>query len=124
VDEGTQLLFTATASDADGGVLTFSLDPGAPAGAAINPTTGVFSWTPTEADGGSARNVTIRVTDSASASDFETITITVREANAAPVLGAIGNKTVDEGAQLSFTATASDADGGALTFSLDPGAPV
>src|SRR6185503_20676420 len=103
-DAGVPLSFTATATDVGGGALTFSLDPGAPAGATINPTTGVFSWTPTQADGGSARTVTIRVTDNNSASDFETITITVREANAAPVLGAIGNKAVDEGAQLSFTA--------------------
>jgi hypothetical protein len=124
VDEGVQLSFTAAASDADGGALTFTLDAGAPAGATINPTTGVFSWTPGESYGGSAIAATIRVTDSASASDFETVTITVREANIAPVLATIGNKTVDEGVQLSFTATATDADGGALTFSLDAGAPV
>ena len=42
--------FTATATDADptAQTLTFSLDPGAPAGASLT-TNGVFTWTPTEA---------------------------------------------------------------------------
>ena len=45
--------------------------------------------------------------------------------NLAPVLGAIGNKTVYLGQTLTFTATATDADVPAqqLTFSLDAGAP-
>jgi hypothetical protein len=42
--------------------------------------------------------------------DCATITVTVNEVNAAPVLGAIGNKSVDEGSLLTFTATASDSD--------------
>jgi len=52
VDEETLLAFTATASDADlpAQSLTFSLS-GAPAGASIDPITGVFNWTPTEAQG-------------------------------------------------------------------------
>ena len=45
-------------------------------------------------------------------------------ANSPPVLGAIGNKTVNELQTLSFTATATDADAGqTLTFLLDAGAP-
>jgi len=58
------------------------------------------------------------------ASDSETITITVSEVNTAPVLGVIGNASVDEQVTLSFTATASDADlpAQSLTFSLS-GAP-
>jgi hypothetical protein len=45
--------------------------------------------------------------------------------NAAPVLGAIGNKTIHQGQTLTFTATATDTDvpSQTLTFSLDPGAP-
>lgn len=45
--------------------------------------------------------------------------------NAAPVLGSIGNKSVNEGALLSFTATATDADvpGQTLTFTLDATPP-
>ncbi len=47
-DQGRLLKFTATATPAPGsaGPLVFSLDPGAPAGASINPATGAFTWTP------------------------------------------------------------------------------
>ncbi|MBP7694662.1 MAG: tandem-95 repeat protein, partial [Anaerolineales bacterium] len=104
-----------------------SLDAGAPAGAAINPTTGAFTWTPAEADGPGAFAITIRVTDDGAPAldDFETITVNVAEVNAAPVLAAIGNQSVNEGAALTFTASATDADlpANTLTFSLDAGAP-
>jgi hypothetical protein len=71
--------------------------------------------------------VTVRVTDNGVPvrDDFETITVTVNEVNQAPVLGAIGNRSVDEMAELTFTATATDPDVPAndLGFSLDTGAP-
>ena len=128
VDEGTELSFTATATDTDAGdTLTFNLETGAPSGASIDPTTGVFSWTPTEDQGPGSFDVTVRVTDDGSPNRFdeETITITVNEVNVAPVLGAIGDRTVQENTELSFTATATDADlpANTLTFSLDAGAP-
>jgi hypothetical protein len=48
VTEGQLLTFTATATDADAGqTLTFSLINLIPTGAAIDPSTGVFTWTPT-----------------------------------------------------------------------------
>src|SRR5207248_2933094 len=85
VDEGDALTFTAAATDADLPIntLTFSLDLGAPAGATIDPTTGVFSWTPTEAQGPGIYSVTIRVSDNGSPSldDAETISISVGEVN-------------------------------------------
>jgi uncharacterized repeat protein (TIGR03803 family) len=47
------------------------------------------------------------------------VSITVTPVNDAPVLAAIGNKTVAKGATLSFTATATDVDAGQTkTFSL------
>jgi PKD repeat protein len=129
VAEGSALSFTASATDADHppNALTFSLDAGAPTGAAIEASSGAFSWTPDETQGPGSYPVTVRVTDNGdpAASDFETITIAVSEVNAAPVLAAIGDKSVAEGAALSFTASATDADHppNALTFSLDSGAP-
>ena len=129
VDENLQLTFGATASDANAGdVLTFTLDAGAPAGAAIDPATGLFTWTPTEAQGPGTFTITIRVSDDGTPSldDAETITVTVAEVNEAPTLGAIGNQAVDEDTTLNFTATATDPDlpANTLTFSLDAGAPV
>ena len=119
---GVALNFTATATDPDGNTLLFSLDAGSPAGAAINATSGVFSWTPASAG---AFPITVRVTDTGQLEDFEAITVTVSApANQAPVLGTIGNKTVTELTALTFTATATDPNSGdALTFSLDAGSP-
>ncbi|HEX5031157.1 MAG TPA: putative Ig domain-containing protein [Candidatus Eisenbacteria bacterium] len=123
VDEGSLLSFTATATDADNDPLTFTLDAGAPTGAAIT-AGGAFTWTPTEAQGPGTYPITVRVSDG-TLDDSETIQVTVNEVNEAPVLGAIGDKTVDEGTLLSFTATASDGDlpANTLTFSLGAGAP-
>ncbi len=127
VDEGATLSFTATATDADlpADTLTFSLDAASIAsGMAIDANTGVFSWTPTEGQGGLAPAVTITVTDDGAGTlfDSETFTITVTDTNTAPLLGAIGDQSVDEGMTLSFTAIGTDSDDPAdgLTFSLDP----
>ena len=84
VDEGVLLTFAAIANDVDtpADTLTFSLDAGAPTGAAIDPSSGVFMWTPTEAQGPGTFDVTVRVTDDGTPNlnDFETITITVNDA--------------------------------------------
>ena len=83
VDELVLLTFTVSATDPDlpANTLTFSLAPGAPAGAAIDPSSGVFTWTPTEAQGPGVYPVTIRVTDNGtpSLSASEAISITVNE---------------------------------------------
>ncbi len=87
-DELVLLTFTAVASDPDAGqTLTFSLDSGAPAGTSIDPSSGVFSWTPTEAQGPGVYPVTVRVTDNGAPplDSFETIQITVNEVDLAPV---------------------------------------
>ena len=128
VDEGNLLTFTAAATDPDmpPDTVSFSLDAGAPAGASIT-TGGVFTWTPTEAQGPDSVSITVRATDDGSPplSDSETITVTVNEVNVAPVLGTIGNQTATQLSNLSFTATATDTDvpANTLTFTLDAGAP-
>ena len=66
VNEGTALSFTASATDADlpTQTLTYALDAASLAlGMTINSSTGVFNWTPTEAQGGTAPSVTVTVTD-------------------------------------------------------------
>ncbi len=123
VDELAPLTFTATASDLDSGdALSFSLDAAAPTGASIHPTTGAFTWTPAEDQGPGSYPVTVKVCDNGTPvkCDEEAITVTVDEVNVAPVLDAIGNKSMAEGNELSFTAMASDADlpANTLTFSL------
>ena len=113
-NEGSTLNFSAAATDSDfpAQSLVYSLDSGAPFGASIHASTGLFTWTPTEAQGPGTFAVTVRVTDNGipALDDFETFTITVGEVNQSPVLGAIGNKSVDEQQLLAFSVTASDAN--------------
>ena len=63
VPAGVLVTFTALASDPDNNALAFSLDPGSPAGATIDSTTGAFSWNPPVTGISSVTPVTIRVTD-------------------------------------------------------------
>ena len=69
---------------------------------------------------------TVKVTDNGSPvlSDEQVVELTVEEVNRAPVLDAIGNKSVNEGSLLSFDADATDPDipANGLTFSLANGA--
>ena len=126
ISETVLLAFSVSASDLEQDILAFSLDPGAPQGAAITPG-GDFTWTPTELQGPGVYTVTVRVTDDGSPtlSDSEIITITVSEVNLAPVLDPVGNQSIPEGSLLVFAVIASDSDipANALTFSLDAGAP-
>ena len=64
--------------------------------------------------------MTVTVTDNGTGNltDSETFTITVNDVNVAPVLAGIGNQAVNEGATLTFTATATDADVPAQTLSV------
>ena len=128
VNEGSALTFTATATDPDAGqTATFSLDAGAPAGASINSSTGAFAWTPSEAQGPGTYPITVRVIDngSPSSNDFETIAVTVKEVNVAPVLAAISTQTINELSSLNVSASATDADvpANSITYSLETGAP-
>jgi endonuclease G len=65
---GDTLSFTSVGNDLDlpPQGLSYSLVGSVPAGAAINPTSGVFSWTPTAAQGGHIYTLTVRVTDDGS----------------------------------------------------------
>ncbi|HEY2953280.1 MAG TPA: putative Ig domain-containing protein, partial [Verrucomicrobiae bacterium] len=66
VHAGSRLTLTAAAADADlpAQRMSWSLDPGYPTGAAIDPSSGVFDWTPTKAQTPGAYTITVHVTDS------------------------------------------------------------
>lgn len=127
VNEGEVLGFTLSATDPDlpANTLAYSISGGSVAGMSLDPSTGAFSWIPTEAQGPGSYTIIFRVTDSGTPplSNEKTITITVNEVNSAPTLAAIGNKTVDELTLLSFTAVGSDNDipVQTLTYSLANG---
>lgn len=109
---GQALTFTVAATDPNGDALTFSA-AGLPTGATFSNQT--FTWTPASDQIG-VHQVTFTVTDG-SAEDSETITITVERQNAAPVLAGIGDKSVSENQTITFTISATDADGDTITYS-------
>ena len=125
IPELSAYTFTATAADVDSPTLVFSL-VGAPAGASINPTTGQFTWTPTEAQGGAGVPYAfkVRVSDGEANTDAD-VTINVAEVNQPPVLAHVGDQTVLLGNTLTFTAAATDADLPAqqLSYSLTGSVP-
>lgn len=110
---GEQLRFTVTADDADGDPLTYSAT-GLPSGATFTGQT--FTWTPSQNQVGT-HQVTFRATDGR-LSDAQTVTITVEGSHGRPTLAAIGNKSVDENATLTFSISASDPDGDPITYSV------
>ena len=123
VNEESALEFTAGATDESVSSLVYSLEPAAsgtfPAGAVISGSGG-FSWTPSEAQGPGVYRAKVKVTDNGGLSDDEEFEIQVLEVNRAPELTEIAAQSVDEGSELSFTATATDPDlpANGLTFSL------
>ncbi|MBL7038764.1 MAG: tandem-95 repeat protein, partial [Pirellulaceae bacterium] len=111
IPEAHLYTFTAAATDQDDppNELTFSLS-GEPPGATIGGSSGVFAWTPSEAQGPDVYTFHVVATDDGTPAlkASEQIAITVGEVNAAPVLSPIGNKSVAEGKLLRFTVAGSD----------------
>jgi hypothetical protein len=136
--EGMLLNFTVQAIDPNGDPVTLSatnLPDGATfdPGLAGSPAAGVFTWLPSYDQAGDYNLAFTATSGSPPLSSSETITITVEDMNRAPVLDAIGDKSVAEGSTLSFTVTASDLDGDEVVLaaiglpsgaSFDPGTGV
>jgi hypothetical protein len=81
----------------------------APAGASIHPATGVFTWTPTEAQGpehqrdrGAGDGQRLARIDATN-----NFTVVVNQVNSAPVLPVIADKTIKELNTLSFAVSAT-----------------
>ncbi len=81
IHAGSLLVISNAATDVDSplGGLTFSLLPEAPAGASINPTTGLFTWATTDAEAGSTNQISVRVADNGvpSLTDTKSFLVTV-----------------------------------------------
>ncbi len=119
IEEGSTLSLTLSASDVDlpTQTLSYSLTSG-PDGMTVT-STGLLTWTPTEAQGPGSHAVTVAVSDGVTAAS-RSFSVTVSEVNAAPTFAIIPDQAVAEGQTLSLTLSASDADlpAQALTFSL------
>jgi len=121
VTAGNNLIFTATATDADAppNQLTFSLDPGAPTGANIS-AGGVFGWNPSVSQAPGVYTISVRVTDNGvpALSDAKSFMVTVQTGGeGTPVLQAPANMTVAEGDVADQTLHGFDPDNTPLTFS-------
>jgi hypothetical protein len=119
VEEGTTYSFTPTASDAEGDPLSFSIT-NQPAWASFDTATGTLSGTPQAADVGVHSDVVISVSDGQASTSLPAFSITVNAVatNNPPQISGTPVSSVNEGQAYSFTPTASDADGDALTFSV------
>ena len=118
VDAGDALAFTTSATDADGDSLTYSAT-NLPAGASFNAASGAFSWTPADGQAGTYV-VTFEVTDSY-LSDSEDITITVSDANNAPVITSFVPENIlsfNESDVITIGIVATDEDGNALSYTI------
>lgn len=112
--------FTATASDVDvpAQTLTFSL-VGAPAGATIGASSGVFAWTPSEAQGPGIYTFSVKVSDGF-LTTTSTSTVSVYEVNQAPVMSWPPSSYVYTTPELTLfllSISATDSDNDSLTYS-------
>ncbi len=119
VTEVDTLAFTLSATDVNGGALTYGIDDPT-SGMILNSSTGSFSWTPTEGQGPGTYVTQFIVTDTTNLTDEMTITITVEEDDQAPEFSMMTDQAVTETNLFTMTISATDDDIPAndLTFGM------
>ena len=115
--QGTAYSFQPTAADADGNALTFGI-ANRPTWATFNVNTGALQGTPGAAHIRTYGNIVISVSDGIASTPLPAFSITVASSNTPPTISGTPPTTATVGTQYSFTPTASDANGGTLTFSI------
>jgi len=115
---GSNYSFKPSATDPAGKVLTFSIQA-MPPWATFSASTGALTGTPTSANIGTFAGIVIAVSDGTSTAALPAFSIQVQPPlDHAPVIGGTPSTNLVAGASYSFTPTASDPDGDALTFSV------
>ena len=114
VTAGDLFNLTPTATDANAGtILTWSLLPGAPAGALLSTLTGHLTWQTGVGDGGTTNGFVLVVADngSPSLSATQAFNVVVTRLNHAPTIAPIAPQlSVNEEATLSLQLSATDSD--------------
>ena len=122
IDEFSTLVVTNVATDADlpANTLTFGLVSG-PAGVQLDATSGVLTWTPTEAQAPSTNVIVVKVADDGipSLSDTNRFTVVVPAVNRALALAPMADQIVNELTTLTVTNRVSDANISANRLSYD-----
>lgn len=117
VAEGAQLSLQVEATDPNFDTLIYSLAPGAPAGAAIDPESGLLTWIAGD-DSDGPYSITVVVTDQGVPALAASQTFVVQVSNTAPTANAGGPYQLVEGESLVLAGSGSDpAD--ALTYAWD-----
>jgi hypothetical protein len=113
--------FVATATDADGDPLKFSI-ANKPGWLVFNTTSGRLSATPTSANVGTYSNITIKVSDGHTTVSLPSFSIAVKGSssttNSAPKISGTPPTTGKVGVWYNFLPTASDPNGDTLKFSI------
>jgi hypothetical protein len=115
---GQTYSFRPTASDADGNTLTFSI-ANRPGWANFSSSTGQLWGTPFAEHAGTYSNIVISVTDGTTKVSLPAYSLVVKpNANKSPVITGTPPTTGKVGVAYSFTPTAKDPEGKALTFTI------
>jgi hypothetical protein len=115
---GQPYRFSPSASGPSGYTLKFAVS-GKPAWATFNAGTGQLSGTPATADVGSYSNIVISVSDGVARAALPAFSVTVlRPQNVAPTISGQPPTSVNVGSAYNFIPAASDANGDALSFSI------
>ena len=120
VTAGSTYSFRPTASDPDKNALGFTI-ANRPSWAAFSTSTGTLSGTPSSGNVGTYSNIVIAASDGKLSARLSAFTITVKavtSTNTAPKISGSPLTSIKAGTAYSFTPTASDANGDALTFSV------
>jgi len=118
VAAGTTYSFQPSASDANNDTLTFSV-ANKPAWATFDSASGRLSGTPLATQVGTYAGIAISVSDGVSVASMPAFSVVVaKAANRAPTISGVAASSVPVTKTYRFFASASDADGDALTFSI------
>lgn len=120
VKAGVAYSFQPTAKDSNGDPLVFSI-ANKPTWASFSKTTGRLSGTPSSSHVGTTSGIAITASDGSRSARLTAFSISVTAAsttNRAPTISGTPSTSATVGASYSFTPTASDADGDALSFSI------
>jgi hypothetical protein len=119
INENQALALSVAATDPNGDAVTYSLTGTVPAGAAINASTGAFTWTPTFTQSG-IYTIVVRATDPSGLYDSAKAIITVMNVNRKPVLASKQpTQTLDSvtvNTLIVFKVAATDPDNEAITY--------
>jgi plastocyanin len=114
VKVGAAITVTAIGGDQDGDTITWTAT-GMPAGASLNPTTGVITYTGVSADAGSNFTITVTARDPSGLTGSATFTLSV-PGNHAPTVQAVTTQTVSADAAITITPVGTDPDGDTISW--------